>query len=265
MANVDPLALEEPSYLKAALTNQYNLILCGGAAAFAAALASWAPAVAGLAVEAFWLLVGPNLPAFRRRTDALRAVEESRRVVASLPPEYAERVAAVKREIVDIERLCASRPGVTRDEKVAVAARLRPIADRLVEACVAHDRLKRVAHQGQPAELQAELASLHQSLGTETDLGVRSSLRRALTVTERRIKLIEGNDAAVRSIELGMQTLEKSLVYIKECAAGIATLPELCAEIDAALSQFGRVASVEPDPEADLVGPRPSALPPALN
>ena len=104
-----------------------------------------------------------------------------------------------------------------------------------------------------------------QSLASETDLGVRASLRRALTVAERRIKQLEGNDASCRSLELALQTLQKSLAYLGEYAAGLGGAFELCAEIDAAHSQLGRAATLEAERENEFAAGRMSLVPPALN
>jgi hypothetical protein len=66
-------ALASPSYLRAALLNQYNVILLGGSASFSAALASWVPVLSGLVGEAIWLVTGPRLKSFKRYTDAAHA------------------------------------------------------------------------------------------------------------------------------------------------------------------------------------------------
>jgi hypothetical protein len=256
-------AVEDSAYFRAALSNQYNLILFAGSALFAAALASWAPLVAGAAGEALWLVVGPRLQAFRQRTDERRQRRVSDEAIDALPSDYAERVRAVERDVSEIEVLCASHAGVTREERAEVSRRLSPLVPRFLEICAAHVRLRRVTAHGQPGDLTAELSTLNQSLTSESDLGVRASLRRALTVTQRRIKQLEGNDAACRSIELAMQTITKSLSYLKECAAGMNSVAELCAEIDSAVAQLGHVAALEHEQELEVA--QRSSLPPMLN
>jgi hypothetical protein len=229
-------------------------------------MASWAPLVSGVVGEVIWLFTGPRLAAFRRRTDALRDRAESARAVEALGPEYGERVLMVEREVNEIDELCASRPDITSEERREIAHRLRPMIQSFVGVCAAHQRLRRVALQAPLRELQAEVSTLHQSLATETDLGVRASLRRALSVAERRIKQLEGNEAATRSLELALQTLHRSLAMLKEAAAGLSAAVDLCAEIDAAVSQLNRAAALEADRENELGPPgRVSALPPALN
>jgi hypothetical protein len=253
----------DQKYLRAALTNQYNVILTLGAAAFAVAFASWVPALMGLVGEAGWLFIGPRLAAFRRHTDAVIARADDAKVIDGLPPEYAQRVASVEKDATEIRSLCATRVDLTVQQKYEVTRRLRPAVQAFVGLCVTAQRLRRVIQQAPVSELQAEISALHQSLATETDLGVRASLRRALSVAERRIKQLEGNETAARSLELALVTLQRSLAMSKEGAAGLSTGAELCAELDAATAQLSRAAALEAEREMDVGGPRMSALPPA--
>lgn len=252
-------------YLRAAFANQYNVILFAGSVSFAAALASWTPLLSGLVGEALWLFTGPRLGVFRRRTDVKKEREDSERAVSRLGPDYAPVISSVQASLMEIERLCAARNDFIPEQREELHRRLRPVLQYYLEVCSTHQRLRRVAAQAPLAELQAELSTLHQSLATETDLGVRASLRRAQTVAERRIKQLEGNEAACRSLELALQTLQKSLAYLVEFAAGLGGPIEICAEVDAAASQLARAASLEAEREHELASSRLSVVPPALN
>jgi hypothetical protein len=254
------------SYFRAALTNQYNVILLAGSAAFSAALASWSPLISGLAGEALWLLAGPKLSAFRRHTDAQRQEElaasapPAAPASALVPPEYAERAETVQRSLKRVEELCASRTDIAPAERAEIVRRLGALLPGFVDVCTTHQRLRRAALQVPLADLQTEVASLHQALASETDLGVRASLRRGLTVAERRIRQLEGNEAASRSVELALQNFQQSLALLAEAAAGLSTAAELAAEIDGAASQLNRQAAV--DAERELLTTRSSILPP---
>jgi hypothetical protein len=179
-----------------------------------------------------------------------------------VPPEYAERAAAVESALRRVEELCATRSDLTAADRAELGRRLAALSPSFAEVCATHQRLRRAALQVPLADLQTELASLHQALAAETDLGVRASLRRGLTVAERRIKQLEGNEAASRSIELGMQNFLQSLALLAEAAAGLSTALELGAEIHAAASQLNR--QVAADVERELSTTRTSMLPPPL-
>ena len=264
MSAVDSSPESPQKYLRAAFSNQYNLILLSGSVSFSAALASWTPLLSGLVGEAIWLIAGPRLGSFRRRTDTQVERAELTRAMSGLEPQYAEHVVLVEQEAHEIEQLCATRPDLTTEQRLMVTERLRALLRGFVEVSSSHQRLSRAAAQAPVRELQAELSSLHQSLATETDLGVRASLRRALSVAERRIKQLEGNEAARRSLELSLQTLQRSLSLLKEGAAGLSGAVELCSEIDGAAAQLSRAATLETERENEL-GTRVSILPPAIN
>src|SRR5262245_46171879 len=105
-------------YLRAALYNQYNVILLAGSASFSAAIASWTPLVSGLVGEAVWLLAGPRLPAFRKHADEQLQAELSGRApspppLPAVPPEYAERATTVEATLRKVEQLCATRSDLT--------------------------------------------------------------------------------------------------------------------------------------------------------
>jgi hypothetical protein len=256
------------SYFRAALANQYNVILLAGSATFSAALASWTPLLSGLVGEALWLVAGPRFAAFRRHTDARREAELAARTPpppsasALVPPEYAERAEAAERSLKRVEELCASRTDLAAAERAEIVRRLAALLPGFADVCNTHQRLRRAALQVPLADLQTEVASLHQALASETDLGVRASLRRGLTVAERRIRQLEGNEAASRSIELALQNFQQSLALLGEAAAGLSTAAELGAEIDSAASQLNRQAAVEA--ERELLATRSSILPPPL-
>jgi hypothetical protein len=264
MSAVDSSPDSRQRYLRAAFSNQYNLILLSGSVSFSAALASWTPLLSGLVGEAIWLLAGPRLEFFRRRTDTQVERAELTRATEGLEPQYMEQVVSVEREANDIEQLCAARSDLTPEQRLMVTDRLRSLLRGFVEVATSHQRLSRAVAQAPVRELQSELSTLHQSLSTETDLGVRASLRRALSVAERRVKQLEGNEAARRSLELSLQTLQRSLSLLKEGAAGLSGAIELCAEIDVAAAQLSRASALEVERENELGG-RVSILPPAVN
>lgn len=255
----------ERKYLRAALTNQYNVIIVLGLLAFGVALASWLPVIVGFVGEAAWLFVGPRLEAFRRHAETLEARAGTAKAMDSLGADYAERVASVEVDAREIEAMCRARHDLGPDQKQEVARRLQPALQAFLDVCTIQHRLRGVLARAPVHELTAEVASIHQSLATETDLGVRASLRRALSVAERRIKQFEGTEAAVRSLELALQALQKSFAMLKEGAAGLSSGPEICAELDATTVQLSRAAAHESERDGDLGAGRMSTLPPAMS
>ena len=256
---------EDQKYLRAALSNQYNVILVLGAVAFGVAFASWVPPIVGLVAEAVWLLVAPRTRGFRRLTDARLTRSDNARVLETLPPEYGQRVVGIEADAREIEALCAARADMSAEQRLEITRRLRPVVQTFVNVCATKQRLEGVASRASLSDLQTEVSSLHQSLAVETDLGVRASLRRALSVAERRIRQLENSEAAVRSLDVALQTLQQSFAMLKEGAAGLSSAPEICAEVEAAASQLTRAAAVEVERETEFSAGRMSLPPPALS
>jgi hypothetical protein len=259
--------ISSPSYLRAALSNQYNVILLAGSASFSAALASWAPLLSGLVGEAIWLVTGPRLKSFQRYTDATQAAEQAAPAPAAppppaaVPPEYAERATNVEALLHRVQQACASRNDLSVPDRAELERRLGTLLPAFAEVCSTHQRLRRAALQVPLGDLQTELASLHQALASETDLGVRASLRRGLTVAERRIKQLEGNESACRSIELALQNFQQALALLAEAAAGLATAAELGTEIESAASQLNRQGAAEAERDLAINRTIPPPLP----
>src|SRR5690606_15295933 len=140
---------------------------------------------------------------------------------------------------------CRGRHDFGSEQKEEVARRLRPALQAFLGVCATQQRARLVAARAPMHELTAEVAPIHQRLATETDLGVRASLRRARSVAERGIKQIEATEGAVSSLELALQSAQQSLAILKEGAAGLSSGPEMCAEVDAVTSQLSRAAAYE--------------------
>src|SRR6266545_4581540 len=68
------------SLIKRALFNQYNYILLGSTALFAAATGSWLPAVIGAGAEVLWLVLGADTRAFRRWAAKQESSEAAQRL-----------------------------------------------------------------------------------------------------------------------------------------------------------------------------------------
>ena len=244
---------EEPPYFRAALSHQYNLILVGGAACLSLAFASWVPLALGLVVEALWLLVGPRLDGFRRYVDekAQQAVVARnslvlQQAVDGLHPGYAGRIGALEQEAQEIHMLVADWPG-TADQQREVMLRLEPLLRLFLELCSSQERLRRFIASTHKSELEGEVQTLSHSLSNETDFEVRVSMRRALSLAERRIKQLESIDTSSRAIEMRMQTIEKSFAYLKSCAVSMSSWDQLFSEIESITAQLRSTGTPEAD------------------
>src|SRR5688572_17567664 len=107
---------DEGSLRRLAFTNQYNLILLGGAVAFAAALWTPWPLIAAGLGELFWLTIGVSSAGFRQWAEQQKHEEVRHRrlvddasVVKALEPIYSTRVKTLHAMADEIRRLSRER------------------------------------------------------------------------------------------------------------------------------------------------------------
>ena len=131
---------EQPSYVKMAFANPFNLSLLAGGLAASAITLNPIPAVVAIGLEGLWLLHGPDSKLLRRflwdpRVEASRKAQEAvaRQIrLQGLAPESRGRVDTLSTRRQEIGRLAAQNPAFTgellRSELVK--------ADRLVDAFI---------------------------------------------------------------------------------------------------------------------------------
>jgi hypothetical protein len=227
------------------------VILLAGAVLFSVAFASWIPLGLGLLAEAVWLLAGPRLERFRRSIDhdVVRSAVMRNSVILqqgaeSLHPGYASRISQLESEAQEIQMLVAGWPG-SADQQREVTERLEPLLRLFLDLAGSYERLRRFVASTRKVDLESEVQTLTHSLANETDFEVRVSMRRALSLAERRIKQLESIETNGRAVEMRMQTIEKSFSYIKSCAVSMTSWDQLYAEIDGITAQLRTSTSSE--------------------
>jgi hypothetical protein len=252
---MNTLSMAQPRYLRAAFTHQYNLILLAGALLFSLAFASWIPLAVAVVAEAVWLLAGPRLDSFRKSIDRdiVRSAVMRNSVILqqgaeSLHPGYASRISALESEAQEIHVLVGGWVG-SAEQKREVTERLEPLLRLFLDLASSYERLRRFVASTRKEDLESEQQTLTHSLANETDFEVRVSMRRALSLAERRIKQLESIETTARALEMRMQTIEKSFSYIKSCAVSMNSWDQLYAEIDGITAQLRTSSTAEAETE----------------
>jgi len=240
------------SYVARAFWNQYNVILLAGAALFSVALASFVPILVAAVAEVVWLGIGARSAAFRswvahrafleRRARLEQELESS---LAALDPSYRERFAAMGRAISEILELLGGQMGVSRSELETATLKLDEVRAAFLRFSAIHQRLFRFAAETPVTDLEREVVRLREQFSGEKDLGVRVTVRQALGLAERRLQQWQQIGNTRRTVEVQLDTVEKSFSYVKSRAMGFATGPEILREIDGLLSQVSSVGAFE--------------------
>jgi hypothetical protein len=245
-----------PSYLSRVFLVQYNLILLGGAALFALAAATPWPLIAAAALEALWLGLGASLPEMRlwldRREASFRRAEAERTVgtaAQGLDPEYAERVRGMQGALAEIREAGGRAPSAVFEQAVARLETLGPV---YVELCVTHQRLGRFLLGTTEAELSLEAERLKASFSAEKDLGIRLTLRQALALAQRRSEHRQAMLQLFRSLGVKLETVERSVAYLRSQGPALTSNPSLTDEIEALLAETGPALAQDVTQDASL-------------
>jgi len=234
--------------VKLAFLHQYNLILLGGAVAFALALWSPLPIILALPSELVWLALAPTTEGFRRwaANDTMDGV---------LSPEYTGRVGTLARLEAEIRRLVSER-GLDRAFAEDSRLKLEALVGAFSKMSALHQRLVRFLTDTPTAPLEQDVLRLGQALAEETDPAVRLSLRQALSLAQRRLKHHEQIENTLRALDVKMATLEMSFHHMRSQAYGGGSEVELGAELEELITGSSFLPHLEAETGAALTRTR---------
>ncbi len=240
------------SLFRRAFLNQYNFILMGGAAMFAAATGSWLPAVIGAGAEVLWLALGADTKAFRRWVDKQESKEAKNRllretadVLATLDEGYARRFEDLRRVADEIQRLANENQGIETTLIQDEMAKLGQLLHSFLKLASGHQRLSRYLHDNPVSNVERDIARCQRALKQEADPRVQASLKQALSLAQKRLRQNEQIEGGWKALSVQMDTMEKALDYLKSHILGIGTHEELASELDNLVSGVSSVSEIE--------------------
>jgi hypothetical protein len=241
--------LSPTSYLKHAFQDQHNLVVLFGAACFSLAFASPLPLVVCAGGELLWLLLGPRLPAFRAWVDRQLSAQYLARAEAAiagalgeLSERDANRYRALNRNAL---HLVASTQHRLPAEQMQLALHgLLELRRTFLDYLFLGQRVEALVDATPSTELEREASQLQVSYSAERELTVRMTIRKALTLLQRRLNQQAALGGVSRNIELRLEMLEQALPFLKGRLADPA-FELLAPEIDSALAQIGSAETLE--------------------
>jgi hypothetical protein len=249
-----PGQMDRSGLLRRAFFNQYNLILLGGAGAFALALASYWPLVAAGVGELLWMTFGAGSGWFRGVVERQQSREVQTHnadarssAAAGLAAHYATRLKALEGLSREIRRLVVDR-GLDPSPLDREGRGLDAMLLVFVKIATLHQQLDQFAGAGSTGHVEQELMRLGQALADEKDMSVRLTLRQALTLGQRRLKQHEQIDSQRRALGIKLSTLEMSFDYLRSHVFGGSSAEELALALD----ELAAGASFLPAAEAEV-------------
>jgi len=239
---------ERPSYLREAATLPLHqaFVLCGGVAILVGLWRGlfWPlPVVVGL--EVLYLLVVPQLPAFRRRCDVEWAQEQARqhaleleRVAARLSPIARSRLEGLRRLQGRILDAMKTLPGSAALEQ-EWAPRLRALMNAALRILVSVDGTR--ADDRDERSLRADLEELESEVAKLSDGPLKDAKAQRLVLTRKRLgdlgRIREQREAALVQLDTLEDTLQHLLTQglaARDAAAFGEQLEGLAAQVEAA-------------------------------
>lgn len=251
---------DRPSYLKFAFANPYNLALLGGS--IAAAVLTFNPliALAGLGLEAIWLVNSDNPllrrfvwdPKFDRIRRAAEAAERSAQV-HSLAEWDRTRVENLVARQTDIHRLAAQNPSFTGDLLRTELTKTDRLVGAFIDMAMTSARYEAYLASVDVPALDAERARLERAVAScedddpQLDLLKKNlaiilkrqdkmrEIRRYLDVARGQLDLLENSFQLIADQIVTMQSPQALSGQLDELLDGVETIRQTAREADAIL------------------------------
>lgn len=253
--NLAPVTTGRPkkkSLFRRAFANQYNYILLAGIGLFSIATFSWLPLLVGAGVEALWLTLGPDTPFFRRWALAQETAEQRERfeqqaaaAIGGLEPGYVARFKQLEALAQEIEKLAEENPSLETSLLQDEMKKLGSLLHSWLQLAAMHQRLGGSIGDNSETEIQREINRLERALAGEKSRDVQASLRQNLALEQKRMKQHQQITATFKVVTIKMDTLEKSLRYLRTHILSIGKREELTSELDELVLGVESVAELE--------------------
>jgi hypothetical protein len=263
-APLPPPLPDKPPYLRFAFANPYNLALLGGSLAAAALTFSPLIALAGLGLEAIWLVNHDNValrkllwdPRFEEMRRAARAQERLARLQL-LGPDDRSRVEDLLARQDQIQRLAAQNPSLTGDLLRNELKKTDKLVEAFIEMAVTSARYDAYLRSVDLAELDEVRARLERDVrvGQEShapvDLARKNlaiilrrqdkmkEIRHYLDVARGQLDLIENSFQLIADQIVTMQSPQELSGQLNELLDGVESIRQTAAETDAILNTLG--------------------------
>ena len=251
-----------------AFLNQYNAILLGGAGLFAATTVSWLPLLVGAGAEVLWMALGADSAPFRRWVSSQktkeaqdRAKQQLEHALKSLDPWYLGRFTLLERTSQEIQSLAAENASLESSIIDEEMKKLGHLLHSFLRMALVHQRLARYLAEVPGRDLDKDIERAREGLETEKSGRVRSSLKQALDLAQKRKGQHDQIEATCKSLTVQMETLEKALAYLKSHIINVSTQEELKEQLDGLVTAVDAVEEIERETSSflddlDLPAPR---------
>jgi len=250
------MASEEPSYLKAAFLNIYNLSLLGGALTASALTGEYVLGAVAVGLEALWLLFGPDLRPFqhavkeghrKEREAADRARVET--MLKELPQKDWQRAHALDELRREIERDMANNPSFQAILLQTELDKLRHLHQSFVALALACNRAESYMSAIDPRQLKREMEAQSQLEKSIKDPAAQAIARKNLQVLAKREETIQEIQNFLMRARGQMNLIENSVRLLRDQALTMASPSQLGEQLDDLLTGVDAIQATAKDHE----------------
>jgi hypothetical protein len=254
---------EKRSLFSWAFSNQYNLILLGGAGLFALSTFSWLPLLIGAGAEVLWLTIGADTGFFRRWVER----QESKEADAAFQQDLAAMLRALTEEYIErfkgLEALAQKIQELAKENHSLEAQLLQTEMDKLgqmmhsfLSISTMHQRLSSYLRDNQDDEIHRDIERCEAAIRRERSPDVLEGLEQNLNLAQKRLRQHDKILASHRLLSIKMDTIEKSFRFLQTQILGISKHEDLSKELNDMLSVLETVDDIA-DETNGLLSPRP--------
>ncbi len=250
-----------PNFLKAAFLNAYNLSLLFGAGAVAAISGDWTIAAGAVAVEAIWLVLGPDLKPFQRAVRngerAARDKAEMKRMemlIRQLPEREWQRGKALAELKADIERDMQHNPSFQAILLQSEIDKLTQLHSSFVTLATSSLRAESYLSATSTKDLQSQLDQQLRLAERADDLSIKELAEKNALVLRRRVDTVKEIERFVARARGQMTLIENSVRLLRDQALTMTRPDQLAEQLDDLLTGVDAVAQSAKDTEAIISG-----------
>lgn len=252
---------ERPNFLKAAFLNVYNLSLLGGAGLAALATQDWLVGVGALALEALWLVVGPDLKPFQRAVkegarQEREKLEQAR--VQNLLKELAgrdfQRAKALEELKLEIERDIANNPTFSAILLRTELEKLGQLYQSFVKLAAACQKSETYLGTVSDKELTRQLEAQQALERNHTDPALVELAKKNAQVLQKRVDAVRDIRTFLQRARGQMNLIENSVRLLRDQALTMTSPDQLTEQLDGLLNSVDAVSQSVKDTDAILSG-----------
>jgi hypothetical protein len=250
-----------PNFLKAAFLNVYNLSLLAGAAVVSVATGDWLILAGAAALEALWLVLGPDWKPFQRAVresarEEREKVDRERidKLLAELPEHEWQRAKALDELRREIERDMAHNPSFQAILLQTELEKLKQLHLSFVKLAYGCRRAETYLQAVDLRELERQLKAQEVLMEKMADESVRTLASKNATVLKKRLETIQEIEKFLARARGQMNLIENSVRLLRDQALTMTSPGQLTEQLDDLLTSVDAVAASVKESEALMSG-----------